>query len=308
MGCAESTDTSALTNTQPASPTRKQGVDMRKQPSMAALTTHTVHKSTHPAYPARAKVKAIKWSDSDPSYSPVNFTHQVVLENDRTVKQGGWADPSDPKKIRSDIEARGSYCNHGKITFIDGVPRNPIGRTGMIGRGLLGKWGPNYAADPIVTREVGAGSRKYQVVVVERSDTHHWALPGGMVEYDQTVSQTIRREFQEEAGNVPEEDRERVTAMIDQLFSKEGTVVYRGYVDDPRNTDNAWMETTAVHYHCSLELGESLPLAAGDDAVKVRWLDIDDQSEDFKALYSNHGTMILNAYKLLIARDEQPNF
>lgn len=25
--------------------------------------------------------------------------------------------------------------------------------------------------------------------------------------------------------------------------------VYRGYVDDPRNTDNAWMETEAVNYH-----------------------------------------------------------
>ena len=33
-----------------------------------------------------------------------------------------------------------------------GAPRNPMGRTGMTGRGLLGKWGPNHAADPIVTR------------------------------------------------------------------------------------------------------------------------------------------------------------
>ena len=30
--------------------------------------------------------------------------------------------------------------------------RNPAGRTGMTGRGLLGKWGPNHAADPVVTR------------------------------------------------------------------------------------------------------------------------------------------------------------
>lgn len=30
--------------------------------------------------------------------------------------------------------------------------RNPMGRTGMRGRGLLGKWGPNHAADPIVSR------------------------------------------------------------------------------------------------------------------------------------------------------------
>jgi len=25
--------------------------------------------------------------------------------------------------------------------------------------------------------------------------------------------------------------------------------VYRGYVDDPRNTDNAWMETQAYNFH-----------------------------------------------------------
>lgn len=25
--------------------------------------------------------------------------------------------------------------------------------------------------------------------------------------------------------------------------------VYRGYVDDPRNTDNSWMETIAVNFH-----------------------------------------------------------
>lgn len=30
--------------------------------------------------------------------------------------------------------------------------RNPVGRTGISGRGLLGKWGPNHAADPLVTR------------------------------------------------------------------------------------------------------------------------------------------------------------
>jgi hypothetical protein len=40
----------------------------------------------------------------------------------------------------------------GKYEIINGLPRNPVGRTGIEGRGLLGKWGPNHAADPIVTR------------------------------------------------------------------------------------------------------------------------------------------------------------
>ena len=44
---------------------------------------------------------------------------------------------------------------------------------------------------------------------------------------------------------------------IDALFSS-GSVVYRGYVDDPRNTDNAWMETTATHCHCDELLASKL--------------------------------------------------
>jgi hypothetical protein len=46
-------------------------------------------------------------------------------------------------------------------------------------------------------------------------------------------------------------------ANLNVLF-KHGDEVYRGYVDDPRNTDNAWMETvrslsvrvTACHAPC----------------------------------------------------------
>ena len=25
--------------------------------------------------------------------------------------------------------------------------------------------------------------------------------------------------------------------------------IYKGYVDDPRNTDNSWMETQALNFH-----------------------------------------------------------
>lgn len=40
----------------------------------------------------------------------------------------------------------------GKYVIFNGRPLNPQGRTGLKGRGILGKWGPNHAADPIVTR------------------------------------------------------------------------------------------------------------------------------------------------------------
>jgi hypothetical protein len=44
--------------------------------------------------------------------------------------------------------------HEGQYEIVNGVPRNPFGRTGMCGRGLLGRWGPNHAADPVVTRNV----------------------------------------------------------------------------------------------------------------------------------------------------------
>lgn len=44
------------------------------------------------------------------------------------------------------------YCIVTHLLALLLIRRNPIGRTGMISRGLLGKWGPNHAADPVVTR------------------------------------------------------------------------------------------------------------------------------------------------------------
>ena len=44
-----------------------------------------------------------------------------------------------------------------------------------------------------------------------------------------------------------------------------------GYVDDPRNTDNAWMETTAFLFHDSEgDKVAKFDLKAGDDAKDVR--------------------------------------
>ena len=57
----------------------------------------------------------------------------------------------------------------------------------MIGRGLLGKWGPNHAADPVVTRwKKNSGGETVIVdskpclefVAIKRKDTGEWALPG----------------------------------------------------------------------------------------------------------------------------------
>ena len=42
--------------------------------------------------------------------------------------------------------------HEGPYRIGKGMPMNVRGRTGMEGRGVLGRYGPNHAADPIVTR------------------------------------------------------------------------------------------------------------------------------------------------------------
>ena len=114
------------------------------------------------------------------------------------------------------------------------------------------------AADPIVTR---SRDGRLQVIAVQRRDTAQWALPGGMVADGEAVSAAVKREFEGEAGSISDPaQRELFRAQVTQLFEK-GKQIYRGYVDDPRNTDNAWMESTAFHYHCPGQLGEQLQLS-----------------------------------------------
>ena len=83
---------------------------------------------------------------------------------------------------------------------------NPWGRTGISSRGLLGRWGPNHAADPVVTRwkrdaqgklvKDSAGNKILQFVAVKRSDNGQWALPGV-----RCVGGHSRREDGNEGGN-----------------------------------------------------------------------------------------------------------
>ena len=85
-----------------------------------------------------------------------------------------WADPATPDQAV--LAKRTSY--EGPIDFDNGRPLNPRGRTGLRGRGALGRWGPNLAADLLLTREHPV-TRKLQIVLVKRQDaTTTNATPG----------------------------------------------------------------------------------------------------------------------------------
>ncbi|KAM8825487.1 ADP-ribose pyrophosphatase, mitochondrial [Synchiropus picturatus] len=258
-------------------------------------------KSRSPVYPGSTVKRLpvsdaqVDWSHSWPQYQPVQYT-------DPSAMNKPWSDPDigsfSPKfNLVDGAVDRTSF--EGSYKVEKGKPLNPRGRTGLAGRGLLGRWGPNHAADPIVTRwktdTSGAKvshplSKKpvLQFVSIKRKDCGEWAIPGGMVDPGEKVSLTLQREFSEEALNslqVSSAEREKINERIRNLFKSNGFQVYKGYVDDPRNTDNSWMETVAVNFHD--EQGNSvseLPLQAGDDAGQVQWVDVDSSFP----LYASH--------------------
>lgn len=118
-----------------------------------------VHIKCRGSYPGLTDLERFKFPDDKVSwkvkfadYKPVKYTAPVVLN------KPVWADPDidEPefKLIKfNTIDGKVNRKSHeGEYEVVDGVPLNIRGRTGMIGRGLLGRWGPNHAADPIVTR------------------------------------------------------------------------------------------------------------------------------------------------------------
>lgn len=229
-----------------------------------------------PIYPERFSVpdEKVSWDIEYPAYDPEYFVADVVLQNDRSINSSGWADSENlPDQEKRDYD---SY--EGKIELDSkNRPLNPRGRTGLTGRGLLGKWGPNFAADPIITRTI---NDKNELLVIVRKDTKEYALPGGMVDKDEKMSLTATRELKEEAG-----------IDVDMSLAKE---VYKGYVDDPRNTDNAWMETSAYHIHLTNEQANQT-LRAGDDARDALWIDINE--ENLNNLYASHSELVYKAIK-----------
>jgi hypothetical protein len=287
----------------------------------------------HPKYPARGTEN-----------SPVYFTHPIVVQNIRTPDNKGWADPfwdnTSPKEkitilarvpMAGPFEARDLFdlsgnSGLGRDATYTG-PLNPKGFTGMIGRGLLGCYGPNNAADPIVTR---FNKGVLEMVAIQRADTGDWAIPGGMVERGATVNATLRNEFNEEAlGNTlgtgdaeyvhgvhncsgvkSKEDSEYIDKIgalqgeVNKLFDN-GTVVYKGWVDDPRNTDWAWMETVAVHFHIEDDSPiHGIELRPATDATGAKWYKLE-KPADLRRLYASHGEFVMNAIKKKAETDKK---
>lgn len=131
----------------------------------------------------------INWDQDYSSYDPPFYESNVL-------KGKPWADPciDDPSFTPTFNEFDSKYnvnrkSHTGLYEVRDKYPLNPFGRTGIKGRGILGRFGPNHAADPVVTKwkrdddgnvVVDEGSKLpiLEACLIERHDCHEWAIPG----------------------------------------------------------------------------------------------------------------------------------
>lgn len=250
---------------------------------------------THPKYPKRLLSNHLY----KPSYQDTEFLEKIYNKNkpyftDASVKknEGVWADYENVSE--NELRQRKVWRNNKLVTledaeilFYDNKPLTPI-YTGIGGRGLLGRFGPNHAADPIVTRyNPHTGDLEFVAGLRVDTDPPLWCIPGGMVDPGESVSITLRREFKEEVASKCNEN------VLNEIF-KNGTVLYSGPTyGDPRTTDEAWIETYVVHYHIHNRLATQLTLTSQDgENRKVEWISCNSPN-----LYGDHKQFIELAKK-----------
>lgn len=249
-------------------------------------------------YPPRAAVgEPLDWADE--TYKPAEFEagvlHQKVkpawadIPHEYDIAQIGERMCYDKSNIKSTVLLE---CHFDSQTHRF---KNPGGKTGIRGRGELGRWGPNHAADVIVTRTTEAGEHMALLCTKKVGDGKSaLCWPAGMVEPGHTVPQTLKLELTQEAL--------KDSPAVDRLFNEcDKGLVYAGLVDDWRNTDDAWIETVAQHFHATEEIAKQLQLAVADteEIEKVAWVSMANVS----SMYASHFEWFTTVYERLKEHD-----
>jgi ADP-ribose pyrophosphatase len=230
------------------------------------------------AYPPRQRISIdyAPWSIECPEYEPPYVVDRSVLANDTRTVPGGWADPEEFSRI-ADTDRFESVRDRDD----QGRPLNPRGRTGIAGRGLLGRWGANAATAAVVLRVSVDRDHLDLLVGAKEHDGKLW-LPKGFVREQESARQAIDRILESETGWRPD--------------AYEEEPVHSGYFYDTRQTDHAWVEMQA--FLASVEFEESPRVfQPGGDFETVRWLTAD--AETINRMPSAEARFVQQAIKQL---------
>ena len=133
--------------------------------------------------------------------------------------------------------------------------------------------GPNYTADSVIINPIAQ-----KILLIKRS-SGEWALPGGFINSEEDSFTAAIRETKEETGTI---------------ISDDPILIYKGLVNDPRNSQTSWIETSAYLFIVN-ELSE---VSGRDDAIDAAWLPLN----NLPKLYASHDEIVARAIDYLSCR------
>ncbi|XP_052825070.1 transient receptor potential cation channel subfamily M member 2 [Octopus bimaculoides] len=235
-----------------------------------------------------------------------------------------------------------------------GVPQNPMGRTGIRGKGSLWRWGPNHVIRGVVTRWRRKyttdfqptnylyvdGKRVLEFIAVRKEDADEYlfCLPGDALhgltspystmceafmksvfdehdvdsktELDQTDMIQFYAQFAtsthcpRSSASLSSPSRSTSQTMLPMLSGSRTSLrteqdnqgfsaclLYKGYVDDPRNTDNAWVEAEVWNFH--YDFADTFDSRILEDA-SVKWKEV----SPYVKLVGNEAVIVQEAARI----------
>ena len=205
-----------------------------------------------PVYPPRLRVSIDEapWMLDSPGYDPPFYVDPSVTQNERDGGAGGWADPGDFEQVKEEPRIQAA-----KFKDDSGKPLNPRGRTGIAGRGLLGLWGPNLSVAVNLVR-TNAATGELEILLGNKEGGQDLELPKGFVLPGEEPDEAVARVLESETGWRPS--------------GLDSEVVFEGYTYDPRETDNAWVESRVSLIVASSDLRRST-FRPGGEFDEVKW-------------------------------------
>jgi ADP-ribose pyrophosphatase len=208
------------------------------------------------SYPPRQRIHIDQssWLLDCEEYDPPYYVAPEVLAQDASSVEGGWADPEEVSAADLDAIADSSRWKDDV-----GRPLHPRGRTGLAGRGLLGRWGPNHAVTAIVTRRETSDAA-LEILLARRDVDGDPELPAAFFAPGEDIYDALDTMLRTETG-WPDS-----TGDAEQVFD--------GDVYDARQTDHAWVHSQAMLIHRE-ESAVPEGLAPGGAFEELLWQPLD---------------------------------
>lgn len=187
------------------------------------------------SYPPRFRVSIDQavWSVPSPDYAPPYYVAPLVLAHARYTMPGGWAHAEEEY-------AQPFPGDDATLKDEQGRLLNPNGRTGIAGRGALGRWGANPLVLPVMTR-VSDESGELEVLLQQGPEGER-SMPEDFVHFHQNFEGAMNNYLRKIAAPA--------------LCCATAQVLHEGYLYDARQTDHAWIHAISYHFHLAGEQPE----------------------------------------------------